>query len=74
MYTWLLSFLIIDRRFKCTPMWCNLEYCMLHIALSTGHSQILSRSHGQKLGEGLVPILCHGPEMVDSMSMLLIAL
>ena len=36
------------------------------VASSPGHSQILSRSHGEKSGEGLVPILCHGPEIVDS--------
>ena len=28
----------------------------------------LSSSHGEKSGEGLVPILRHGPEMVDSVS------
>ena len=39
------------------------------LASSPGHSQILSRSGGEKLGEGLVPILCHGPEMVDSVRM-----
>ena len=38
----------------------------LHLASSPGHSQILSRSHGEKSGEGLVPTLRHGPEMVDS--------
>ena len=36
------------------------------ITSSPGHSQILSRSRGEKLGEGLVPLLRHGPEMVDS--------
>ena len=35
------------------------------IALSPGNSQILSHSRGEKSGEGLVPILHHGPEMVD---------
>ena len=38
------------------------------IALFPGHSQILSRSRGEKSGEGLLPILRHGPEMVDSVS------
>ena len=38
------------------------------LALSPGHSEILSHSHGEKSGEGLVPILRHGPEMVDSVS------
>ena len=33
---------------------------------SPDHSQILSCSRGEKLGEGLVPILHYGPEMVDS--------
>ena len=34
--------------------------------MSPGHFQILFRSHGEKLGEGLGSPLCHGPEMVDS--------
>ena len=38
------------------------------LASSPGHSQILSRSRGEKSGEGLVPLLRHGPEMVDSVS------
>ena len=38
----------------------------IHLASSPGHSQYLSRSRGEKSGEGLVPILRHGPEMVDS--------
>ena len=38
------------------------------LASSPGYSQILSRSRGVKSGEGLVPILRHGPEMVDSAS------
>ena len=42
--------------------------CRNILASSPGHSQILSRSRGEKSGEGLVPILCHGPEMVDSVS------
>ena len=36
------------------------------IASSSGHSQILSHSRGEKLGEGLGSKLRHGPEMVDS--------
>ena len=32
------------------------------------YSQILSRSRGEKSGEGLGSKLCHGPEMVDSVS------
>ena len=38
----------------------------LVIASSPDRSQILSRSCGEKSGEGLVPLLRHGPEMVDS--------
>ena len=38
------------------------------LASSPGHSQILSRSRGEKSGEGLGSKLCHGPEMVDSAS------
>ena len=36
------------------------------LASSPGHSQILSRSRGEKSGEGLGSKLRHGPEMVDS--------
>ena len=57
-------------------------YCMYHfllhdthtlhntilLALSPGPSQILSRSHGEKSGEGLGSKLHHGLEMVDSVS------
>ena len=35
------------------------------VASSPGHSQILSRSRREKLGEGLGSKLRHGPEMVD---------
>ena len=38
------------------------------VASSPGHSQILSRSLGEKSGEGLVPLLRHGLEMVDLVS------
>ena len=38
------------------------------VASSPGPSQILSRSHGEKSGEGLGSKLRHGPEMVDSVS------
>ena len=47
------------------------RYCFAsrtELASSPGHSQILSCSRGEKSGEGLVPILRHGPEMVDSIS------
>ena len=43
----------------------NLHYLL---ASSPGHSQILSYSRGEKLGEGLRSLLCHRPEMVDSVS------
>ena len=43
-----------------------LLYSVADIASFPGHSQILSHSHGEKLGEGLGR---HGPEMVDSVSM-----
>ena len=36
------------------------------LASSPGSSQILSRSRGEKSGEGLGAKLRHGPEMVDS--------
>ena len=42
--------------------------CILLLASSPGHSQILFRSRGEKLGEGLIPLLRHEPEMVDSIS------
>ena len=40
----------------------------ISLASSPGHSQILSRSRGEKSGEGLGSKLRHGPEMVDSVS------
>ena len=47
---------------------CITAYCVGILALSTGHSQILSRSHEGKSGEGLGSLLHHGPEMVDTVS------
>ena len=41
----------------------------INVALSPGHSLILSRSRGEKSGEGLGSLLCHRPKMVDSVSM-----
>ena len=41
--------------------------CLI-VTSSPGPSQILSRSCGEKSGEGLGSKLCHGPEMVDSVS------
>ena len=38
------------------------------LASSPGHSQILSRSRGEKSGEGLGSKIHHGPEMVESVS------
>ena len=40
----------------------------LCLASSPGPTQTLSRSRGEKLGEGLGSKLRHGPEMVDSVS------
>ena len=51
-----------------TPDCIVLFSCTEDIASSPGHSQILSRSRGEKSGEGLVPLLRHGSEMVDSVS------
>ena len=42
-------------------MYCG---CKASLALFPGDSQILSHSCGEKLGEGLVPLLHHRPEMV----------
>ena len=50
---------------------CGVFVCALQplaLALSPGPAQILSRSRGEKLGEGLESKLRHGPEMVDSVS------
>ena len=44
------------------------EWLTAELASSPGPSQILSLSHGEKSGEGLGAKLCHGPEMVDSVS------
>jgi len=41
---------------------------LIGLALSPGYSQILSRSRGEKSGEGLGAKLRHGLEMVDSVS------
>ena len=43
------------------------------LALSPGHSQILSHSRGEKSGEGLGSKLCHGPEMVHGLSFVMMA-
>ena len=40
----------------------------INVALSPGHSLILSRSRGEKSGEGMGSKLCHGLEMVDLVS------
>ena len=45
---------------------CACPYC--NLASTPGHSQTLSHSCGENSGEGLVPTLCHEPEMVDSVS------
>ena len=41
---------------------------ILAVVSFPGQSQILSHSHGDKLGEGLVPLLHHGLELMDSVS------
>ena len=54
----------------------NLQRChvssnaklLSNVSLVPGSSQILSRSRGEKSGEGLGSKLRHGPEMVDSVS------
>ena len=51
------------------PKMRHVTYYWPTLASFPGHSQILSRSCGDKLGEGLVPLLCHGLEMVDLVSM-----
>ena len=43
----------------------GLFHCMSYLASSPDHSQILSRSCGEKLGEGPGSLLGHGPEMMD---------
>ena len=40
----------------------------MQLASSPGPTQILSRSRGEKSGEGLGVKLRHGPEMVDLVS------
>ena len=49
-------------------LWSSFVPCTYTFASLPGHSQILSRSHGEKSGEGLVPLLRHRPELVDSVS------
>ena len=44
------------------------DYSWWWVTSSPGHSHILSHSRGEKSGEGLGSKLCHGPEMVDSVS------
>ena len=60
------GFEFMDAGMSCPTPWQS--YCLSKLASSPGHSQILSRSRGEKSGEGLVPRLRHGPEMVDSVS------
>ena len=49
-------------------------YCLVNggsqssLASSPDHSQILSHSYGEKLGEGLGSLLHHRPEMVNTVS------
>ena len=52
------------------PMGSLIMACLtpINVASSPGHAQILSRSHGEKSGEGLGSLLCHKPKMADSVS------
>ena len=52
------------------PTWAYLTCCVCtsRLASSPVPSQILSHSREEKSGEGLGSKLCHGPEMVDSVS------
>ena len=40
-------------------------YLVVVLSFASLKAGILSRSHGEKSGEGLVPLLPRGPEMVD---------
>ena len=44
-------------------------YRVVVLSFASLKAGILSRSHGEKSGEGLVPLLPRGPEMVDMVSM-----
>ena len=44
-------------------------YLVVVLSFASLKAGILSRSHGEKSGEGLVPLLPRGPEMVDTVSM-----
>ena len=46
----------------------NSSDCLIYVASSPGHSQILSHSREKKLGEGLGSLLLHRPEMVDTIA------
>ena len=60
---------VIDLKFPTeTVVVVHTIHCVVGIASSPGPSQILSRSRGEKSGEGLGSKLRHGPEMVDSVS------
>ena len=53
---------------NCSCNYLQILLCKLASSPGHGHSQILSRSHGEKSGEGLGSFLCHGPEMLDLVS------
>ena len=44
-------------------------YLVVVLSFASLKAGILSRSYGEKSGEGLVPLLPRGPEMVDTVSM-----
>ena len=62
----------LSREKKFTVGGCSSKFSLQNfgcvIALSSGHSQVLSHSCGEKLGISLGSLLHHGLEMVDSVS------
>ena len=58
------AWVVHDIHYVCPTTACT--YTL--IPSSPCHAQILSRSRGEKSGEGLGTLLCHRPQMVDSVS------
>ena len=52
----------------CVRVCVHVCVCVCVLASFPGHSEILSHSCEAKSGEGLVPLLCHGPGLVDLVS------
>ena len=50
----------------CEQQTSSSSFTSTQTALCTSHSQVLSRSYEEKLGEGQRSLLWHGPEMVDT--------